>query len=63
MIVQVEVKNATALESIAVKLMLEKLANNFDRKNLKKISELSEIPNANVKIDKLFNNPFFKAAL
>lgn len=61
--VQVEITNASSLEAISVQVMLEKIAKNFDRKNLSKIAELSEIPNANTKIGNLFNNPLFKMAL
>ena len=63
MTIQVEISDRTAIEAITVKMMLEKIAKNFDKKNIAKIAELSEIPNANTKIEKLFNNPLFKMAL
>lgn len=48
---------------LSKKISLEKIEKNFDAENLRKIAELSEKPNANERILKLFNNPLFKAAL
>ena len=59
----VEIGENSQLEAIAVKVMLEKIAKNFDRQSLSKIAELSEIPKANEKIKNLFSNPLFKMAL
>lgn len=59
----IEVPNCSTLEASATKVMLEKIARNFDKKNLAKIAELSEIKDANNKLQGLFNNPLFKMAI
>lgn len=59
----IEINTTNPLEMATIKVALEKIAKNFDKKNISKIDELSEIPQANSKIEKLFNNPLFKMAL
>jgi len=61
--VTIEINGNNPLEAAGTKMAIEKIAKNFDSKNLKKIAELSEIKDANSKIEKLFNNPLFKMAL
>lgn len=63
MTIQVEVNSNNPLDAISVKMAVEKIAKNFNAKNLEKIAELSAIADANIKIGNLFNNPFFKMAL
>ncbi len=63
MTIQVEVNSNNPLDAISVKMAVEKIAKNFNAKNLEKIAELSAISEANSKIENLFNNPFFKMAL
>ena len=58
-----EIPTTNPLEIASIKVALEKIAKNFDKKNICKIAELSEIPSANSKIEKLFGNPLFKMAL
>ncbi len=63
MTIQVEVNSNNPLDAISIKMAIEKISKNFNTKNLEKIAELSGIVDANTKIEKLFNNPFFKMAL
>jgi len=63
MTIHVEVNSNNPLEAISIKMAVEKIAKNFNSKNLEKIAELSAIAEANSKIEKLFNNPLFKMAL
>ena len=63
MTIQLEVNSNNPLDAISIKMAVERMAKNFTTKNLEKIAELSAIADANSKIEKLFNNPFFKMAL
>jgi hypothetical protein len=63
MTIHVEVNSNNPLDAIRTKMAIEKISKNFNTKNLEKIAELSAITDANTKIEKLFNNPFFKMAL
>lgn len=61
--VTIDTNANNTIEAVNVKMTLEKIAKNFDKENLAEIAKLSQIPNANEKIRKLFNNPLFKMAL
>ncbi len=63
MTIQLEVNSSNPLDAVSLKMAIEKIAKNFNKKNLEKIAELSAVADANTKIEKLFNNPFFKMAL
>jgi len=61
--VTISIPDAGPLETASAKVALEKIAKNFNKSNLAKIAELSEIPDANNKLQSLFNNPLFKMAI
>ena len=61
--VTIDVPNVSTLDSISVKIAVEKIARNFNKENLLEIAKLSDLPDANNKLKKLFNNPLFKMAL
>ena len=63
MTIQVEINSYNPLDAIRTKMAIEKISKNFNTKNLEKIAELSSVADSNTKIEKLFNNPFFKMAL
>ncbi len=63
MTVTIELNTTNPLEAASTKIALEKIAKNFDASNINKVAELSSIPNANKKIQDLFNNPLFKMAI
>lgn len=63
MTIQIEINSSNPLDAVSIKMAVEKISKNFNKKNLEKIAELSAIKDANTKIEKLFNNPLFKMAL
>lgn len=63
MTIQIEINSSNPLDAVSIKMAVEKISKNFNKKNLEKIAELSAIKDANNKIEKLFNNPLFKMAL
>lgn len=46
-----------------IKNSIQAIAKNFNKENLAEIAKLSALPNANEKIQSLFNNPLFKMAI
>lgn len=63
MTITIELPEVSPLDSVSVKIAVEKIAKNFIKENLQTIAELSSLPDANNKLKKLFNNPLFKMAL
>lgn len=63
MTITIELPEVSALDSVSVKIAVEKIAKNFAKDNLIEIAKLSDLHDANNKLKKLFNNPLFKMAL
>ena len=61
--VTINTNETNSMAAINLKIALQKIVTNFNKENILKIAELSEIKNPNEKIKNLFNNPLFKMAL
>lgn len=63
MTITIDLPELSPLDSIGVKIAVEKIAKNFDKDNLSEIAELSTAKDVNSKFKKLLNNQIIKAML
>ena len=61
--ISIEVNETNPAALGALKVALQKIANNFNKNNVQYIAELSEKENVNEKFDKLKNNTLVKKLL
>ena len=61
--ISIEVNESNPAALGALKVALQKIANNFNKNNVQYIAELSEKENVNEKFDKLKNNTLVKKLL
>lgn len=58
----ITINSNSPAEITKIKADLQSIATNFSKENRTEIAKLSQLENANEKIQKLFSNPLFKMA-
>jgi hypothetical protein len=58
----ISINSNSPAEIAKIKADLQSIATNFSKENRAEIAKLSQLDNANERIQKLFSNPLFKMA-